>query len=276
MHDEWQQGDLDIGCARIHYRRTGGEGKRPLVLVHGFSDDGLCWAPVARELEGEYDIVMPDMLGHGLSSRWEPGIRIDMAEDLAALVSALGLERPLVAGHSMGAMVSSQAVARRPGLASALALEDPPWFMPGAVPGRVDASDAPVVAWAKTLRDRSEGGLLAEYRREHPTWPEELVRAMCSAKKRLDQGIVDELGKKLAEGGSAWPPVLAAIRCPLLLVAGDPALGAIVGPDALARVREIKPDARIELVPGAGHLIRFDAHARFVRALRSFLADCPR
>jgi N-formylmaleamate deformylase len=277
MQGDWKRGEHEAEGVHIHYRRTGGAGKRALVLVHGFTDSGLCWAPVARELESEYDIVMPDMVGHGLSSRASPGVRIDMAADLASLIRALGLERPIMAGHSMGAMVSSQAASRWPDLASALVLEDPPWFAPGTKPGesKAEAGEPPIVSWAKTLRHRSMEELVVEYRREHPAWPEDVVRAMCEAKRQLDPGIIDALGSALGSGGSTWPSVLRSIAQPLLLLAGDPSLGAIVGPTVLAHIREIRSDAEIARIAGVGHLIRFDAHEAFMGALRPFLAKLP-
>lgn len=276
MRSEWQEGEHDSGSARIHYWRTGGAGKLPLVLVHGFSDSGLCWTPVARELEDEYDIVMPDMVGHGLSSRYSELKRIDMAEDLASLIKALGLGRPAIVGHSMGAMVSAQAVSRFPGLASVLALEDPPWFPPSSPPAaRIagEEGDQPIIAWAKTLRFAGIDELFEGYRRDHPSWPEELTRAMCDSKKLLDPEIIDALGAVLDSSGTTWPAVLAAISLPLLIFTADPSLGAIVGPEVLARVREMRPDAQIASIAGAGHLIRFDAPEAFMRRLRDFLAD---
>jgi N-formylmaleamate deformylase len=274
MRSGWKQGEHEAKGVRLHYWRTGGDGKRAIVLVHGFSDNALCWTPVARELESEFDVIMPDMVGHGLSSRATSGMRVDMAEDLASLVRGLGLARPVFVGHSMGAMVSSIAAARNPGLASALVLEDPPWFPPGPSDGRArgEEDESPVVAWAKTLRRRSMEELLREYRREHPSWPEDLVRIMCESKKQLDQGIVDALGRELGARGSEWPSILPSIAEPLLILTGDPSLGAITGPETIARIRELKPDAEIVGLGGVGHLIRFDAHAAFMRALRSFLA----
>jgi pimeloyl-ACP methyl ester carboxylesterase len=51
----------------IHYLRSGGN-KPPLVLLHGLIGSGACWTPLARSLESEYDVVMPDARGHGGSS----------------------------------------------------------------------------------------------------------------------------------------------------------------------------------------------------------------
>ena len=99
----WQSGHVEANDLRMHYYRTGGE-KPPVVLAHGFSDDGLCWTPVAEALAPEYDVVMVDARGHGQSEAPEQGYGpTEHAADLAGVIAALGLQRPAVLGHSMGA-----------------------------------------------------------------------------------------------------------------------------------------------------------------------------
>src|SRR3712207_1489803 len=99
----WQSSDIEANGIRLHYTRTGGA-KPALVLAHGFSDDGLCWTPVADVLAQDYDVIMVDARGHGRSAAPEQGYTsIDHANDLAGLIAALGLDRPAVLGHSMGA-----------------------------------------------------------------------------------------------------------------------------------------------------------------------------
>jgi N-formylmaleamate deformylase len=56
----WRQNDLSVNGVRLHYSRTGHGDKPPLVFVHGFLDNGLCWTPVARDLEAEYDVIALD------------------------------------------------------------------------------------------------------------------------------------------------------------------------------------------------------------------------
>ena len=88
---EWESGFLESNGIRMHYARTGGD-RPPLGLAHGFSDDGLCWTPVARALEAEFDVVMPDARFHGLSGAPEQdGHDGVMADDLAGAIRALGL-----------------------------------------------------------------------------------------------------------------------------------------------------------------------------------------
>ena len=63
---DWQSGDIETNGIRMHYHRTGGD-KPALVLSHGATDSGLCWTRVARVLEADYDVIMPDARGHGRS-----------------------------------------------------------------------------------------------------------------------------------------------------------------------------------------------------------------
>jgi pimeloyl-ACP methyl ester carboxylesterase len=87
---EWFSGDVKTNGLRMHYYRTGGE-KPPLVLAHGATDSGQCWSRVARTLESEYDVILPDARGHGLSDAPERGYTTsDHAGDLAGFINALG------------------------------------------------------------------------------------------------------------------------------------------------------------------------------------------
>ena len=275
MHSGWTQNDFLANGVRLHYYRTGHGEKRPLVLVHGFSDNGLCWSPVAHDLEAEYDVVMPDMRGHGLSARMGAGDDVDMAADLAALILGLGLQRPVLVGHSMGAAVTYQTALRFPDLVAAMVLEDPPWWLgrPAPHPGRVD--EDPMSEWAKGLAGQTLEELLVRYRAEQPAWPDETVRFMAESKKQLDQGIVDALIAKLDHDGSVWLTTIKDIAQPVLLLTANPALGAIVTPEVRARVRELNPRVTTVDFPDVGHLIRYDNYAGFMDSLRSFLARIP-
>jgi N-formylmaleamate deformylase len=268
----WTKNDLIVGGVRLHYYRTGHGEKPPLVLAHGFSDSGLCWSRTARDLEAEYDVVMPDMRGHGLSERMRPGDEVDMAADLAGLIRGLGLHRPIVCGHSMGAMVTYELGLRFPELADALVLEDPPWWV-GRPP---EPHGLPIGEWAKALGGKTLEELLAQYRMEQPDWPEELVRLMVESKKQLDPAIIDTLVGKVDRVAMDWQTTLQDMAVPMLLVTGNPELGGIVTPEVEARVRQLNPSVTIVNVPNVGHLIRYDNYAAFMAALRAFLEQVPR
>ena len=57
MLPHWKENDLIVNGNKIHYTRTGDGSKPPIVLAHGFSDNGKCWLPVALELEANYDLI---------------------------------------------------------------------------------------------------------------------------------------------------------------------------------------------------------------------------
>jgi N-formylmaleamate deformylase len=267
MLSHWTQNDLVVNGARLHCIRTGHGDKRALVLVHGFSDNGLCWTPTARDLEAKYDVVMPDMRGHGRSARVQPDEEVDMAADLAELIRALELKRPIVGGHSMGAGVTYEIGVRFPELASALVLEDPGWRL--SWPDQ--PAENPIAKWAWTLPDKTMEELLAEYREEHPSWSEEMVRLMCESKKQLDPTIADIMTERMRRNRSYWLTTLPTIAQPMLLITGDSELGGIVTPEAIAKVRELNPSVTIVTIPDVGHLIRFDKYTAFMEALQAFL-----
>ncbi len=127
----WQSGDVATNGLRLHYTRTGGA-KPPLVLAHGFSDDGLCWTPVAEALAPDYDVIMVDARGHGRSDAPEHGYAPSgHAADLAGAIGALGLQRPALLGHSMGAATALALAGTHPDVVGAILLEDPPaWWVP--------------------------------------------------------------------------------------------------------------------------------------------------
>ncbi len=123
--DGWTDGYVVANGIRIHYWRTGGD-KPVLIMAHGSSDNGLCWTNLAKELTDEYDIILPDARGHGLS---DPPSKLDpadaQAEDLAGLIRALKLHKPIVMGHSMGASSAAWFAAKYPDVPLAVILEDP-------------------------------------------------------------------------------------------------------------------------------------------------------
>src|SRR4030042_244443 len=105
--NEWVEGDVIANGIRIHYTRAGVPRGPELVLLHGYSDNGRCWTPVAQALESGYDIIMIDARGHGLSEAPEGSYAADvMADDVRGVCDALELELPVLIGHSMGAITA--------------------------------------------------------------------------------------------------------------------------------------------------------------------------
>ena len=126
--NRWQSDTIEINGLRLHYTRTGAgalRAKPPLVLAHGFSEDGLVWTALAEVLEDRYDVIMPDARGHGQSDSAGTGLgTAELASDLHGIISALGLDKPAVLGHSMGGMTTLALAGLYPEVPGAILVED--------------------------------------------------------------------------------------------------------------------------------------------------------
>jgi N-formylmaleamate deformylase len=271
---EWQSGYVETNGIRLHYTRTGGA-KPAVVLAHGLTDDGLCWTPVAEALAGAYDLVMVDARGHGRSDAPEQGYGpLEQAGDLAGAIAGLGLGRPAVLGHSLGAATALVLAGTHPETVSALLLEDPPaWWMNRPV-GPPDATDpqAGTREWLSGLKRTTRDELLAQQRVEAPGWSEAELGPWADAKQRFSCNLIPAFGT-LPATGLDWPATLGRITSPALLITGDPALGAIVTEEDARVLGALVSRLRIAHLAGAGHNIRREQFDRYLEVVSGFLAD---
>ncbi|MEN9935050.1 MAG: hypothetical protein RLZZ387_1629 [Chloroflexota bacterium] len=264
---DWHSADVRANGVTLRYYRSGGEGPQ-LVLAHGMTDAAGCWSPVAEELARDYDVVAYDARGHGRSEKTSGGYVVPVyAADLAALVVALGLSRPLLLGHSMGAATAAWAAAEHPGLFRAALLEDPPWRAadaPRSDPEWTSRWHQDILAMQRMPRDE----LLRKGRAEHPTWPEDQDAPWADAKTQVNPDIFETADGILID----WQAVVPRIACPLLLITGDPELGGIVTPDVSREVQSLLPGAQVAHIAGAGHSVRRDRRDSYLAAVHAFLA----
>jgi pimeloyl-ACP methyl ester carboxylesterase len=96
------------------------------VVAHGVTDAGLCWTPVARALEADYDVIMVDARGHGQSDAPDTGYGpTELAADLHEGITGLGFHRPVILGHSMGAVTTLVLAGTYPDFPGMILLVDP-------------------------------------------------------------------------------------------------------------------------------------------------------
>lgn len=272
----WESGYVSPRGFRQFYTRTGGA-HPALVLAHGFSDDGPCWTSLARALEGEWDVVMIDARGHGRSELPEDGSETGpnaQADDLAAAIKALDLERPCVVGHSMGAITALVLAARYPDLPRAVALEDPPpwWNAPLSTLAYDDSWKANVRAWLTGAKTSPRDEVLARVRAESPNWPEVDLVPWAESKVRFNMAFLDRPRPVDID----WAPTLGQVRAPILLIASDQAKGGIVGPDDADRLQRLIPHLVVKRISDAGHSIHRDQSSAFLAAITAFFGASGR
>lgn len=108
---------------RLHYLDWGGNG-RPLILLHGLASSCRIWDFTAPLLAERFRVFAIDQRGHGLSDQPGSYTFAEVTGDLSAFIDKLGLERPVIAGHSWGAGVAVQFAADYPYVPAAIALVD--------------------------------------------------------------------------------------------------------------------------------------------------------
>lgn len=268
----WQSGDVSANGLRLHYTRTGGD-LPPLVLAHGFSDDGLCWTPVAEALSAQYDVVMVDARCHGLSEAPDtPYGQADQADDLAGAITVLGLEKPFILGHSMGAATTLALAGAYPELPRAILLEDPPafWMPETPAPARDQGWQERMRAWLAGLRSKTREQLIEEQRAAAPAWSDAELGPWADSKLRLHPNILNRHSFTIRPD---WPALIGQIACPALLITADNEKGAIVRPEQAEALQAMLPQLQVAHIPGAGHSIRREQFDRYTAVVRAFLAS---
>jgi pimeloyl-ACP methyl ester carboxylesterase len=260
----------------------------PLVLFHGVGRQGADFLPLVPALAPRWHLHHIDHRGHGGSGRAPGKYQVtDHVEDALAVLSWLG--RPSVLfGHSLGALVTAAAAAKRPELVRAVILEDPP-----SATFLARLTDTPYHATFIAMRRLAGPGKdVAAVARElgetfvpSPDGTRTVrlaeVRDGCSL-RFIARCLADVDGDVFApalEGrwmsGYDEHAVWRGLTCPVLLLRGDPALGGMLPPADAEVMSSLIPDlTRIDM-PGVGHLIHSMATEATTRHVLNFLESLP-
>jgi len=227
----------------------------PLVLLHGLMGTHAYWLPLADRLARSHTVVLADLPGHGASDPLRPFSFGRCAELVAAACERIGVEQPLVAGHSLGSAVAVHWASQQPlaGLmpispigGAPLQVEVPRWEVPL---GRVLLGCLPLWEWVALRR-----GIVRS-----------LVFGTFVGMQLLD-GLDAEMGRDLLRGAVGTGEVVTDLLGPLdgldlrslaervdvpaVVVWGErDSLGAASGPGLAEALR-----AQSVVIPAAGHM----------------------
>jgi pimeloyl-ACP methyl ester carboxylesterase len=271
---KYTEGYLKLDGINIHYYRTGG-GKPPFILLHGATDNGLCWTRVAELLAAQYDVIMPDAQGHGLSARLDAAFASKRhTEQVVGLVRELGLKKPFIMGHSMGAGTAVDIAVDYPALPRAIILEDPAWRTPESIesendPEKVKQREAFMKALAGYGKHTLEE-IIADGRAANPRWSEAELVPWAKAKLQFDPSLFS----KPILNQLSYVDLVPKIKCPTLLIISDGGLVTAETAEHASRLWKSRRPFKSVRIKGAGHNIRREQFEAFKDALFSFLKTC--
>ena len=265
----------EVRGLRLHYRVVGRPGGSPVVVLHGLMGHAREWDPAVREIASAHQVWALDQRGHGLRDRADDYSRSTMADDLIAWLEAVGLEDPVVIGHSMGATVALLAASRRPDLVGRLVIID---VAPKTAEGDLQSwlreyleelGSASYATVAEALRVRS-GGPRARPELIRPFVEHNLERGDDGRLRwRFDaRGLVGSLDSISAP--ALWEAI-DAVSCPVLLLRGEHSLE--LSPELAGEMARRLGDARRGTVAGAGHDVAQEQPELVARAVLDYLAE---
>lgn len=260
LADDWTTGTVRANGVDLAWYRTG-EGP-PIVLVHGFYDDGRRWVPLTEDLAADYEVVAYDARGHGRSDAPESGYGIDdRIADLLGVIEGLDLADPILMGHSMGAGTVAWTAARHPDCPRAVVLEDPVGVHDEPEMSPEERATA-VRERLATVADLSVEAVIDEH---YPEADPGRARRLATASKAADPAIA-EIGR---EGYPApLGETFSEIGCPTLVLRSDAAVERRV---ADLNAAEDLADGRLVHVPDAGHYVLGDEYEAARAELAAFL-----
>ena len=193
----------DVNGLSLYYEEHGSGD--PLVLLHGGFGAGELLAPLVPALAAGRRVITVDLQGHGHTADIERPLRPEhMADDVAALIGHLGLERADVMGYSLGGLVALRTAIQHPDRVRRLVLVSVPFRRDGSFPEVLEAMDQMGPGAADMLRQSPLGELYARTAPRPADWPVLVTKT-----------------SELLHTDYDWTTETAALEAPTLLVFAD-------------------------------------------------------
>jgi pimeloyl-ACP methyl ester carboxylesterase len=277
---------VDLNGAQLHYAEAPGPGPA-LVILHGITGSHAAFLPLLPALAGQAHVYLPDLRGHNLSCHTPGAYQVqDYGADIAAFLQRVVGRPAIVAGHSLGGMVAAWVGAQAPEWVRGVFLEDPPVYI--TRPPRLYETwfYGFFMALREQLRQHhASDGKLDDLIPVVGQWPAnaeqtlleaagpEVVRLKVTELHRMDPTVLDVALDGVFLGPHEPDALLAQIRAPLHLMAGQLELGGAMSAQDVECFAAAAPRATHEVVAGAGHMIHDERPGEYIEALRGVVMN---
>ena len=268
---------VTVGGMRLHYLDWGNAGRPKMLLLHGGAQTAHSWDFFALAMRDDYHIVALDQRGHGDSAWADAGGDYSVEsyiKDVDGFTDAIGFERFLLVGLSMGGRNAYSFTAAHPHKVQTLVLCD-------VGPETQEAGRRHIQEFLEgTETFDSFEWLVQRVREYNPRRPEEQIRgSLINNLRQMEDGRWTwkhdrsraqrrGTGGEITAGG--WDTV-RSLKCPTLVVRG--AQSDIFAPETAQKMLAAIPNSRLVEVSKAGHLVQGDNPVEFEKAVRTFLAE---
>jgi len=258
---------IHIGDTELSVRQEG-QGP-PLLFVHGFPLDHTMWNQQITEFSRDYHVIAPDLRGFGASALGsEPMSMASLADDLAAMLSALQVTRPVAfCGLSMGGYIAWQFWDRHSDRLDKLILCDT-----RAAADSAEAAQGRRETATRLLRDGAgeliEGMLPKLFANATDNAAPKLIQATRRVMESTQLQTIAAALLAIAERPD-FEPRLAEITVSTLVLCGEHDL--ITTVEEMQQVAAAMPNARFKKIGGAGHMAPVEQPAAVNRAICEFL-----
>lgn len=254
------------GGLELAYDESGGG--IPLLFLHGWPHDRTLWAGQLSGLPTQARCLAPDLRGFGVSTVQAPYSMDQYADDLAALLGQLGVERAVICGLSMGGYVALAMLRRHRPLVRGLILTSTRASAdtPEAREKRMRLIAFVQEHGVEALASKQLKGMVGETTlNTRPDVLEAMRQIMASAP---DAGVIGALHAMADRANST--DLLAGIDVPTLVVSG--AEDTIIPPDEMRTMASAIRGSRFESISGAGHVCPYERPAAFNHVVAEFIA----
>jgi len=259
---------LVVNGLRLHLLDWGGEGRTPLMLLHGFTGHAHAWDTLSIALQPHFHVYALDQRGHGDSDPADVYNAVAAFDDISGVIGQLGLGSLVLVGLSMGGRNAMYFASKRPDTVQKLVIVDigpeisPRAMQPAAGPPEPETWESIEQAAQHLYRANANPGIhyyrwvVSHSLRPRPdgkltwTWHP-------SVKERRSQADVD------------WWALLRTIQPPTLVLRGEQSN--VLDRDVAERMAKELPRGRFVEIPRAVHTLHEDNPDAVLAALKEFL-----